>query len=87
MTLKVRLQGRSSFSNKNKKKENEEHQDGEICLTEAPPRADNRREVDDLAGIASGESQTSTVADHSTARTVLDGYISSRNNSTSGGSS
>ena len=87
--LKAGLQGEFSLLDKNKNKEDKEDKDkeGELCLTEAPPRADNQREDENLAAITGGESRTSTVADQSTTGTVLDGYSSTQNNSTAGGSS
>ena len=88
--LTAKLQGKSKPLSKDKdenRKAKDKDKEGEICLTEAPPRADNQREVNDLAAITEGESQTSPGADQSTARTVLDDHNSSRNSSPPGGSS
>lgn len=84
--LKVKFQNSSVFIDKNKNQENQKDQDGEICLTEVPPRADNQRPVGDLAANTIRESQASLVVDQPTARAVLGTNICTRKNSTSGGS-
>ena len=95
VALKVKFQGIHRISDKEIDKENkgkdkknkDKDKEGQLCLTEAPPRADNQREVDDLAAITDSESPTPAVADQSTVGTVLDGRIASRNRPTPGGSS
>ena len=90
MALQTKLQGKLGHLGKDKNEKGEEKdkdKEGEACLTEAPPRADNQREVNDLAAITGSESKTSPVADQSIARTVPDSHISHQYSSTPGGSS